>query len=402
MKRALIILGSVCTALSVVAAVVLLRSGGGEDARFDRGLTRLVVSDLTESDVVLYRAGDRPGDTVRLGAIEDGSEWLEPGNYFLRGGRDGRSAFYPVPLTGYRCGPDEDGAYVVTIRPLPAIGPPDIPTLRESGAAPAGDGRYAYIPSGSFLIGDRQNPRERHYVWLTGFFIGRFEVTNGEFRAFLGADDGYRDDSNWTAQGRAWKTGTPPAVSALLEPGNPGYERFGRTDHPVTLVSWYEADAFCRWLTRRFAGRSWQFTLPTDAEWEKAARGPDNFDYGLSMTISDTEGGWYNWRKNPGVPVTVVGVDSTRRGFAPNRYGLYHVTGNVVEWTRSVDRAYNRDAPFADDDRNRPDTPGRRTARGGSWYSAAISYLSIPYRDAFQPEHRTQDVGFRVVAKILP
>ena len=61
-----------------------------------------------------------------------------------------------------------------------------------------------------------------------------------------------------------------------------------------------------------------------------------------------------------------------------------------------------RDHPFADDERNHDDTPGVRSVRGGSWYSASIAYLYIPYRDSFQPEHSNQELGFRVVAKALP
>ncbi|MEO8167269.1 MAG: SUMF1/EgtB/PvdO family nonheme iron enzyme, partial [bacterium] len=85
-----------------------------------------------------------------------------------------------------------------------------------------------------------------------------------------------------------------------------------------------------------------------------------------------------------------------------NRFGLYHMTGNVVEWTQSTDRPFNRDHPYVDDERNHDNATGLRTARGGSWYSAATSYMYIPYRDSFQPEHSTQDIGFRVAVRALP
>jgi formylglycine-generating enzyme required for sulfatase activity len=142
--------------------------------------------------------------------------------------------------------------------------------------------------------------------------------------------------------------------------------------------------------------------LPTEAEWEKGARGPDNFDYGLGMTIGDVETPRYNWKKNPDAPVTVVGNDESEKLFRPNRYGLYHASGNVTEWTQSVNRQYNRVQPYRDDERNHDDATGLRVARGGSWYSASTANLYIPYRDAFQPEHSSQDIGVRVVARRLP
>lgn len=147
--------------------------------------------------------------------------------------------------------------------------------------------------------------------------------------------------------------------------------------------------------------RRW-YSLPTEAEWEKAARGPDGLDYALSAGISDAEAGLYNWRKNPEAPVPLYGIGETAARFAPNRYGLYHMTGKVAEWTQSWHRPHNRVQPYADDERNHDDGSGARSVRGGSWYSAAISYLSIAYRDTFQPEHCSHEIGFRLVVRLLP
>jgi formylglycine-generating enzyme required for sulfatase activity len=120
------------------------------------------------------------------------------------------------------------------------------------------------------------------------------------------------------------------------------------------------------------------------------------------MFISDNETPLYNWKKNPDAVITVVGIQDSYSAYQPNRFGLYHLTGNAVEWTQSTNRPYNRERPYVDDERNHDDTIGLRVARGGSWYSASIAILYIPYRDAFQPEHSTQDIGFRIVAKLLP
>ena len=171
----------------------------------------------------------------------------------------------------------------------------------------------------------------------------------------------------------------------------------------MTGVTWFEANAFCRWLTKKYGEeRRLIYALPTEAEWEKFARGPDSFDYPLGRSISDAEAKLYNWRKNPGVEVTVIGVAETPASYKANRFGLYHLAGNVVEWTQTVNRAYNREKPYTEDDRNRDDVQGLRVVRGGSWYTATNGVLAIAYRDNFQPEVSHNDLGFRVVVRPLP
>jgi formylglycine-generating enzyme required for sulfatase activity len=164
------------------------------------------------------------------------------------------------------------------------------------------------------------------------------------------------------------------------------------------LVTWYEASAYGRWLTRRYGGGRWLFRMATEAEWEKAARGPDGFDYGLGMELSEPQAELYNWRKNPGASVTLVPLEPAEAGFRPNRFGLYHASGNAREWTQSVFRPYKRDQPYRDDDRNADETPGQRVTRGGSWYSASAVRLQLAYREEFQPELSSDDLGFRIAA----
>jgi formylglycine-generating enzyme required for sulfatase activity len=253
------------------------------------------------------------------------------------------------------------------------------------------------------LFGDHLRPSEPHYVWLPAYFISPFEVTNAEFKAFIDDPQGYRDDANWSEEGRKWKTVNRSNTTAQLLPTDSEYQRFGQPDQPVVQVNWFEANAFCRWLTRKTGGEQWIFALPSEAEWEKAARGPDNFDYGLGMNISEDQVKLYNWKKNPGAEVTVVGWRETQKRYQPNRYGLYHMTGNVAEWTQSIYRTYNRQHPYVDDDdRNHEETPGERVLRGGSWYTASIAVLYIPYRENFRPDVETPYLGFRIVARLRP
>jgi formylglycine-generating enzyme required for sulfatase activity len=387
--------GAVALIIGIAVTLLAYRSSAlQEQLHFEREETELIVSNTSGAGASLFRAGNSLHAAAAVARATGGPVWLPRGNYFLRVDGSGATLFYPVPITGYRSGPDEDGAFTITIRSLPDTASPPrlVPTLPE----------FAYIPSGHFLIGDRLNKQEPHYVWLTGYFINPFEVTNAEFRLFLNDPSGYGDDSNWTEVGARWKAGNASRATALLGPEDSDFKRFGRADQPVTGVNWFEAAAFCRWLTKKIGGGKWIYTLPTDAEWEKAARGPDSFDYGMGMLVSDAEVRLYNWKKNPGAEVTVAGFEDTRSNYGPNRYGLYHMTGNVAEWTQSVFRAYNRQNPYVEDERNHDETAGQRTVRGGSWYTASIAVLYIPYRENFQPEVSAPYLGFRVAARLLP
>lgn len=388
---------------AVAALTVLVVTGGifgwnfaarqrADQVHFERDETHLIVTNLLDGVVHLYKAGDRLEDATELPYPGD-RIWLEPGSYFLKVEQAGSTSYYPVPITGYRAGPDEDGALIVTVR----APPPAEPRLLVPWSLP-----FAFIPSGQFLLGERLNKQDPHYVWLTGYFIGRFEVTNAEFREFLNDPTGYNEPSNWTEEGKRWKTSSAPQATALLKPPDEDYARFGQDDQPVVKVSWYEANAYCHWLTRKLGGKKWIFGLPNEAEWEKAARGPDGLYYGLSNTLSDDEVKLYNWKKNPSAEVTVIGQRDTQAGYKPNRYGLYHMSGNVTEWTQSVERAYNRQHPFVDDDRNHDDVKGSRVMRGGSWYTASVAVLSLSYREFFQPSVSAPYLGFRVVARPLP
>ena len=109
-----------------------------------------------------------------------------------------------------------------------------------------------------------------------------------------------------------------------------------------------------------------------------------------------------SWMKNPDAEMPVVGISESLHSYELNRYVLYLVSGNVVEWTQTVHRPFNREHPYVEDDRNHESAVGLRAARGGSWYGASTALLYLPYRDTFQPEHSSQDLGFRLVARRLP
>lgn len=396
MKRRMILLASGFLLLVVVFELVIsgqLQLSPADKAHFERGESELIVTNPANATVRLFRAGQSLSEATELAGFDGQRIWLPAGNYFLQASVHGGIVFYPVTITGYRAGPDTDGAFVVTLRQPPAEAPP---------RPPAGQAEFVYIPSGSFLIGDRLNPREPHYVWLPGFFISQFEVTNAEFSQFLTDPRGYGSDPNWTQAGLNWRAANASKATALLKPADPDYQRFGQPDQPVTWVTWYEAQAYGKWLTRKLGAGRWLFALPSEAEWEKVARGPDDFEYQLSRTISDQQMKLYNWKKNPGAAVTVIGLRQSQLSHQPNRYGVFHLTGNVAEWTASVNLPYSREHPYVDSERNREDATDARIVRGGSWYSASIAVLSNSYREAFQPAVAHHDLGFRIVARPLP
>lgn len=356
-----------------------------EAAHYEKNETELILSNTEDSSVDLFQSGSNLKDSRLLSKLNQDHIWLPPGNYFLEIKQsNGMTLFYPAPVIGYGSGPD-NGALSVTIRSSKNV--PPIP------------GEYALVPSGNFLLGDRMNPQELHYIWLTSFYIGRFEVTNEEFRHFIDDPNGYKDPTNWTEIGRVWKNQNQIQASAILRPEDIDYNRFGQPDQPVTKVSWYEATAYCKWLTKKAGKGNWLFSLPSEAEWEKAARGPDSFDFGLGSVLSDREVPLYNWKKNPTSQVTVVGTAKSKKEYQCNRFGIYHASGNVVEWTLSIFEPYNRKNPYDEYQRNKLELREQRVARGGSWYSASIALLYLAYRDSFDPTIRNFDLGFRIVAK---
>ena len=351
-----------------------------------RGEVELSLVNPAGAGLAVFRAGETLDDAAPL-PLPAGEAWLPEGRYFVEATLGDRRLLFPVTLDGSGEGPDEDGSWTVTVR---RPSPESPPLLDDRGPG------FVFVPGGFFLMGDRRNPGQPHPVWVPSFHLGTFEVTNGEFRRFLADAQGFENRSNWTEAGWRWRQSGLSQPTARLAADDPRFPRFGRDELPVMLVTWYEANAYCRWLTRRLGGSRWRFRMPTEAEWEKAARGPDALDYGLGVELSEPQSALYNWKKNPGAEVTLVGPGD--KGFRPNRYGVLHASGNAREWTQSAFRRYGSDRPYRDDDRNADDAGGMRVTRGGSWYSASSVRLRLAYREEFQPELSSDDLGFRVAA----
>jgi formylglycine-generating enzyme required for sulfatase activity len=272
-------------------------------------------------------------------------------------------------------GPEENPSIgsrppVVTVKPQPRIvkGKEFIPIPPGEFLMGTTDERWQELRA---LAGKYPYNRERpqHKVSLSGYLIGRYPVTNQDYKDFVDATGQrvpFRDDEWSRAMNWDLATRTFPE---------------GKANHPVTLVSWHDAAAYCKW----FGGR-----LPTEAEWEKAARGAEGREWPWGNQ-------WQPDRCNSGetgiwgtTPVDQYGV----RGESP--YGVADMAGNVWEWCSSLPDAY----PYRANDGREADIPaGHRAHRGGAW---GLSQWEVrcAVRGAAHPDDFGFNVGFRVVMDI--
>jgi serine/threonine-protein kinase len=217
------------------------------------------------------------------------------------------------------------------------------------------------IPGGAFQMG-----ANRRTVLLDRYYLARHAVTNAQFLAFVEAT-GYRPtDAEAGRFLQHWRGPRPPLDLA---------------DHPVVFVSWLDARAYCRWAARR---------LPSEAEWEKAARGPDGLKYPWGRDEPTTEHANFGRTRGGGT----CPVAAHPRGASP--FGIVGMAGNVFEWCEDVDDvAFYLHGP----ERNPRNTiqPGGApcVVRGGSWIYDARS-LRTHARASFPPTFRLDSVGFRV------
>jgi eukaryotic-like serine/threonine-protein kinase len=222
--------------------------------------------------------------------------------------------------------------------------------LTAFGAAACGEGLpdgMVRIPAGPFRMGENH---ERHGVYLRAFHIDRYEVTNARYRAFL-------TDARYPHAPDHWMDGTHP---------------FGQADHPVTHVDWHDAAAYCDWAGKR---------LPTEAEWEKAARGTDGRKYPWGNRF---EHGRANVKRRRLLP-----VGTFDGGASP--YGVHDMSGNVWEWTSTLLKPY----PYrADDGREAVRAAGYRVLRGGAFPLSSHLARAARRGDGL-PGEKDDRIGFR-------
>jgi len=221
----------------------------------------------------------------------------------------------------------------------------------------------------------REQPQ--HRVSLPPYLIGKHPVMVGQYRSFVGAG-GYRERRYWTAAGWTWREAANRREPAYWDDRAwSGDER-----RPVVGVSWYEAVAYCRWLSLE-TGRD--IRLPTEAEWEKAARGEEGrtFPWG-----DEFDGERCNVRVG-GLGRTVAVGSYSPAGDSP--YGCAEMVGNVSEWTLTCFTPY----PYRiGDGRDDPEGDLERVTRGGSWHSPVLRARTSS-RGMNDPFFSDNDLGFR-------
>ncbi|NJN68169.1 MAG: formylglycine-generating enzyme family protein [Chloroflexaceae bacterium] len=252
------------------------------------------------------------------------------------------------------------------------------------------------IKGGTFVIGKEKKwtifgekaDFEGNPVKVAAFEIARYPITNAQYELFMD-DDGYNPTRPWWDEaGRAWLKKEP-----VKEPRHWGDKRPGiaRADHPVAGVSWYEAVAFCRWLTRKMNDR-YIYRLPTEAEWEYAARRNTGRRFPWGNKEPDHERANYNDNYRG---TTAVG--SFPKGATPD--GIYDLAGNVWEWTGSIYTPYPYDPKDGRENLSAPS--GKRfVVRGGGWLLLSV-FLRASFRYDLPPDARYVDNGFRP-ARHLP
>jgi formylglycine-generating enzyme required for sulfatase activity len=238
------------------------------------------------------------------------------------------------------------------------------------------------VEAGEFTMGSNEGDNDEkpiHRVYLDEFMMGKYPVTNEEFKIFIN-DGGYTNKENWTTEGWEWKE-----KEKISEPRFWHEGKWNRPNFPVVGVSWYEAAAYAIWLSQK-TGKN--YSLPTEAQWEKAARGIDGREYPWGNDFDKKLCNSYECKLGRTSPVGIF-----PKGESP--YGCLDMAGNVYEWCSDwYGGDYYKKSP-----KKNPQGPENGFAcvlRGGCWLDGA-SICRAACRGGDAPAGCGYDVGFRLV-----
>ena len=377
---------------------------GVNEVRSGQRLDLNVMSSVLPSIGIVYRPERierRPPGTVP--PLSDEDESRQQGEFAGRSSDSEVSSPFADPVSGSQMAIQEfDIPYT-----LDSLKQSDPLIVRRGEAAPyddpgqapisgsptlSNDGTMVRLPDGSFIMGltdedplDIQNAG-RKKVTVSSFYIDRFEVTNQEYRSFLDELSGEEREQR-VPDSTAWSGSASNANWRTYFYGSE------RSDYPVVAVTWNDARAFCRWEGKR---------LPTEAEWEYAARaGRVGGVYPWAGFSPRDPQGRYLANFNPGRQGQAAdgyAFTAPVGSYPPNRWGLHDVAGNVAEWvedayTPSYSALSGLDPIYKDSEEN------RRVVRGGSWSSNAFQ-IGVGVRGVQPRDEASARIGFRCAADI--
>ncbi len=347
--------------VAMIAITALALSGCGEGAQTlaaGKGMVKIVT---------------KPGDAkIFINGKRKGSSPAKPGQTFAIKLPEGE---YVVEATKQTGGRDEwygkkeifvaeDAMQTVDLEMVKRPSPDFMAKLKAKFGGRVIEPEMVKIPGGSFRMGCvsgkvcSSDEKPVHRVTVSGFYMGKTEVTFDQWDACV-ADGGcthYPNDRGW-----------------------------GRGKRPVINVSWKDAQTFIKWLSRK-TGQTWR--LPTEAEWEYAARAGSTTKYSWGNSVGNNkancDGCGSQWDNKKTAPVG---------SFSANRFGLHDMHGNVGEWVHDWKGKYSSGSQT---DPKGPKKGSGRVYRGGSWNYDARGLRSAG-RDFSSPGFRDDDLGFRLL-----
>lgn len=260
---------------------------------------------------------------------------------------------------------------------------------------------FCIVEEGEFTIGSDEDSsllyeRPKTLINVPTYYISKCAITNSQYAEFINAENGYKDETNWTKAGLAWRKDKNRSTQSR--------KPFNLPNHPAVGITWYECFAFCNWLekminlqgfievqlsgvTKKLEGK-FKLQLPNEVEWEKAARGIDQRVFPWGNTFDSD---LCNAKETGLRSTTAVGLFPSNA----SPYGALDMCGNTWEWCQNI-WGWHYEEKF-DPILNDPSGDAKRVVRGGG-YENNRNLLRVSCRLGNIPNFSLDDLGFRIVA----